>query len=167
MLEEWLPIEEFDDYVVSNYGVVKNALTDRYMALTLVQYGMPTVAMMKDGTQYRRSLAGIVARAFLDAPPREDFNTPIHLDGDRRNCRVDNLEWRPRWFAINYHLECRKGPVYPKWSRDFRLNETGEVFDNPSQVARKYGLLEREIHKSLVNQTPCFPKGFTFTYLDF
>lgn len=165
MQEEWLPVEDFPDYSVSNYGYVQNARTGRMMSLSPVQYGMLTVAMMYDGKQFRRSVAGLVARAFLPAPPREDFNTPIHLDGDRKNCRVDNLELRPRWFAINYHLE-RKHQPFQNWTRDIRLDQTGEVFDSLTAAATKYGLLENDIHHSLVNRTAVFPQGFTFTFYD-
>jgi hypothetical protein len=118
---------------------------------------------MLDGKQYRRSVSGLVAQAFLDDPVREDFNTPIHLDGDRKNCRADNLEWRPRWFAVNYHKE-RLNPPFPKWTRDIRLMDTLEIFDNPSQAAVKYGLLERDIHKAIVQGLTVFPFNYEFQY---
>lgn len=165
MLEEWLPLELFPDYAVSNYGYVKNLRNDKLLTRSPVQYGMLTVALMHDGQQFRRSIATLVAQTFLEEPPRDDFNTPIHLDGDRANCRADNLAWRPRWFAINYHLERRKSP-YEGWDADFRLNETWEVFDTLSDPAIKYGLLERDIHKSIVEGKPTFPQGFTFMLLD-
>ena len=163
--EEWCPIEGFPDYIVSNYGYVKNALTDRMMSRSPVQYGMLTIAMMYDSKQYRRSVATLVAQHFLPKPEREDFNTPIHLDGDRANCRVDNLVWRPRWFAINYHLEF-KHPPFPRWNQDIILEQTGEVFETLREPASKYGLLEREIHKALVNGGRCFPHGYTFLYMN-
>jgi len=163
MQEEWLEIEDFPGYYVSNYGYVRSEHSDRMLTLSPVQYGMPTVGLMRDQLQYRRAVSGLVARAFLDEPEREDFNTPIHLDGDRKNCRVDNLMWRPRWFAVNYHKE-RITPPFPQWSRDIRLAQTGEIFDNPSQAAQKYGLLERDIHRSLVNGSPVAPYGFFFDY---
>lgn len=165
MLEEWMVLTDFPDYAVSNYGYVKNLNTGKTLSRSPVQYGMLTVALMNDGQQYRRSIATLVAEHFIEGPPREDFNTPIHLDGDRANCRADNLAWRPRWFAVNYHME-RRNPPFAGWDADFRLNETWEIFDKLSQPAMKYGLLEREIHKSLVEGTPTFPQGFTFSLLD-
>lgn len=165
MQEEWMPIENFPDYVVSNYGYVQNVVSGRMLGRSPVQSGMMTVAMMYDKLQYRRSLASLVARAFLLPPIREDFNTPIHLDGDKKNCRADNLMWRPRWFAINYHIQARDNR-FKVWTKDFRLNETGEIFEHPREPAQKYGLLESEIHKALVNQTPVFPTGFTFMFME-
>lgn len=168
MLEEWRPIEEFPEYVVSNYGRVKNARTGRMVGVALVSNynnnSMPTVALQKDHKQYRRGLARIVATTFLEQP-FEHFNTPINLDGDRMNCAVDNLAWRPRWFAIRYHMERVEDP-FSYWTRPIRLNQTWEVFGHINEPAVKYGELVREIHKSLVEGTPVFPHRHTFIYLD-
>lgn len=164
MQEEWMQLEEFPDYAVSNYGYVQNTARGRSISRSAVQYGMMTVAMMLDGRQYRRSIATLVAQAFLPPPPREDFNTPIHLDGDRKNCRADNLAWRPRWFAIAYHQE-KRSTYYDKWTRDFRLEQTGEVFDNIRVPSQKYGLLERDIHLSLVNGGYAAPHGYSFEFI--
>lgn len=160
-MEEWLPIEDFPDYVVSNFGRVKNVHTDRILSPSLVQYDTPIVGLMLDGRQYKRSLSGLVARAFLPEPARDDFNTPIHLDGDKINCSLENLAWRPRAFAINFHLE-RKHPVYPDWDEDIRLMDTYEIFSNPAEAAIKYGILERDIHRSIVTGMTVFPHGFSF-----
>lgn len=165
MLEEWIQLTNFPDYAVSNYGYVKNLRNDKVLTRSPVQYGMLTVGLMDEGGQHRRSIATLVAETFLEPPPREDFNTPIHLDGDRANCRADNLVWRPRWFAINYHLEL-KNPPYPTWDADFRLVQTWEVFDKIHQPAMKYGLLQRDIHKAIVEGIATFPQGFTFILLD-
>lgn len=162
-LEEWVLVDDFPDYLISNHGSVKNAHTDRIMSITPIQTDMMTVGLMKDGRQYRRSVGGMVARAFLEAPPRDDFTTPIHLDGDRQNCRADNLMWRPRWFAITYHLE-RKRPPFPDWDQDIRLMDNLELFESPAEAATKYGLLERDIHRSLVNGAQVFPWGFVFAF---
>lgn len=163
MQEEWLPIDEFPGYSVSNYGFVHSTNTERVLKNSPVQYNMPTVGMSIDGKQHRRSVAGLVARAFLPDPEADHFDTPIHLDGDRSNCRVDNLAWRPRWFAINYHIERRSSPL-PPWSRDIRLLDTGEVFSSPAEAAQKYGLLEVDINRSLVMGYDVFPHGFTFIF---
>lgn len=162
-LEEWNLVDGFPDYIVSNHGRIKNIHTDRVMSLSPIQTEMLTVGLMHNGLQYRRSVAGIVARAFLEPPPRDDFTTPIHLDGDKKNCMASNLAWRPRWFAINYHME-RKNPPFPDWDQDIRLMDNLELFANPSEAAVKYGLLERDIHRSLVNGVQVFPWGFVFAF---
>lgn len=164
MLERWKDVVGFSDYVVSNYGEVYCSRTGRILRQTPVQYGMLTVGLWRDNKQHRRSVATLVATAFLDKQ-RDDFNTPIHLDGDRSNCRVDNLAWRPRHFAVRYHLE-RKNPRFPKWKRPFELVQTEEEFDSIGVAAVKYGMLESDIFIGLTNGTSVFPMWVHFRYLE-
>lgn len=160
-MEEWLPIEGFPEYVVSSLGYIKNIHTERILSPSIVQGDTPIVGLMCDGVQYKRSLSRLVALAFLPEPDRDDFNTPIHLDGDKMNCSLENLAWRPRAFAINFHME-RKNPIYPNWNEDVRLMDTYEIFSTPAEAAVKYGVLERDIHRSIVSGMPVFPHGFVF-----
>lgn len=165
MSEDWMVVEGFPDYAVSSYGYVQNMRTGRILSRSPIQYGMLTAPMMYEGKQYRRSIATLVAKAFLPQPEDRHFDTPIHLDGDRANCHVDNLAWRPRWFAMSYNAEVKR-PPFGKWTHDIRLLDTGEIFEHPREAAEKYGLLQSEIHRSLVNGTQCFPYGYKFIYLE-
>src|SRR6476620_5649106 len=94
-------VEGFEDYRVSNYGRVFNDYSGREMVLSPTMYGDLSVGMYRHGQQFRRSVKGLVARAFV---PGEDdvFDTPILLDGDRHNLKSTNILWRPRWFALKY-----------------------------------------------------------------
>lgn len=165
MRQEWRRIDDFDGYDVSEDGDVYNSFNEKLLTKTINQQGIPTVALVKDfidGKQRRRSVPLLVAKAFLPDPPSEHFNTPIHLDGDRSNCRANNLTWRPRWFAIKYHQERCIEP-FPNWVRPFEVIETGEIFDHPKPCAIRYGLLEGTdlgIHNAIVNEKFVFPTGF-------
>jgi hypothetical protein len=164
MSELWDQIDEFPQYSVSTHGRVMNDLTNRLMIHTPVQYGIPTVGLTRDGRQHRRSVPLLVANAWLPYPQRDDFNTVIQLDGVRANCHVDNLMWRPRWFAIEFHKERIANP-FPNWDRPIKLMETGEEFDTPSDCATYYGLLEKEIFLAILNKTAVFPEWFHFRYV--
>lgn len=156
----WEPIDEFPNYSVSNTGQVRNENTGHILVLTRNQYGLVQVGLMKNGNQYKRGIAKLVALAFLDPPPTEAFNTPINLDGDRLNNEVENLMWRPRWFAVKYHKQ------FEKPSRGFNSPifevKTGEQFPNSWAAATKYGLLDREIYIATLNRTYVWP-----TYQEF
>lgn len=157
---EWSPIVEFPGYSVSREGQVRNDDTGRIMVLTENQHGITQVGLMKEGKQFKRGVALLVARAFLPAHPHEAFNTPINLDGDRTNNHVDNLMWRPRWFAIMYHRQFHndkrgfKEPVID--------TKTNEWFPTSWAAATKYGLLDREIMMATLNRTYVWP-----TYQEF
>lgn len=160
MNEHWKPIEGFDDYSVSNFGRIRKNKTGRILSVSPNQFNVVQVGLMKEGTQYHRSVPLLVAKAFLPVKPGP-FDTPINLNGDRLDNHVDNLVWRPRWFAIKYNRQFR-------YSYDNPINlpiqdkKTGEISTDSFECAKQYGLLEEEIVLAILNRTYVWP-----TYQEF
>ena len=154
-MEQWSPIHEFPGYAVSNLGRVCNEEVGRMMTFLKNQHGNIHVGLTKNKRQYKRSVALLVANAFLEPPPSSSFDTPIHLDGNRLNNEAINLMWRPRWFAVKYLQQFENG------KRGFRVPiqevKTGEKFANSWEAATKYGLLDREIATATLNRTYVWP----------
>jgi hypothetical protein len=90
------------------------------------------------------------------------FDTPIQLDGDRSNCRADNLMWRPRWYAVQYNRQFDDRYDHPINS-PVRERHDRERFPNSLAAACRYGLLEREVVLSILNRTPTWP---TYQYFE-
>lgn len=164
---EWRPIEGFPGYSVNHLGQVRNdAYVDgRVLGVRINQYGVPYVGMMRNGRQYIRSLPRLVATAFIPQP-RAAFDTPINLDGDRTNCSVDNLMWRPRWYAINYARQFEEGRYDNPIDVPVREAETDEEFPNSLAAACNYGLLEREVVLSIIDNTLTWPTYQKFIVAD-
>ena len=152
---EWKQVDEFPEYSVSDDGLVRNDETDRVITLTRNNSGTIQVGMMKDGTQHKRSVTLLVAKTFLDPPPFLTFNTPINLDGDRSNNSVENLMWRPRWFALKYHRQFHTDAR--GFNRPVIDLETGEKFKTSWDAAIKYGLIDSEILIATLNNTYVWP----------
>lgn len=159
-MDDWVPVQGFLGYSVNPLGQVRKDSTGRVLYTRLNQYGVPYVGLMRDWRQCIRSLPRLVATAFLPTP-NEIFDTPINLDGDRTNCHVDNLMWRPRWYAIYYVNQFRDRYFNPI-EVPVRAVETREIFSNSFDAACRYGLLEREVVLSVLNQTPTWPTYQTF-----
>ena len=159
MKEEWRPIDGFDAYIISTHGRVRSGYSNSEIIQRRNQTGVVSVWLSQDGARYARSLPLLVARHWLPEPEREDFTTPIHLDGNRQNCRVDNLLWRPRWFAIAFHRERLEDP-FADWRDPIEIIETGEIFTNPRELSMVYGNLEKDIYFSIVNEKHIFPQWF-------
>lgn len=164
MAEQWRTIENFPDYSVSNLGNVRTDKTGRILRLNENQFGLLQVGMMRDGTQFHRSVPLLVAKAFLPEPP-EPFDTPINLNGDRHNNQVDNLAWRPRWFAIRYNQQFRYPYRNSIMSPIIDL-KTRELSDNSLECAKKYGLLEEDLVFSILNRTYVWPTYQEFGILE-
>jgi hypothetical protein len=164
-MSEWAPIEDFPGYYVSHDGRVCRSDTGYVMSLTRNQQGVIMVGLSRDGRQYKRGVALLVAKAFLEPPALETFTTPIHLDGDLSNNRAENLMWRPRWFSMKYHAQFHndirgfRGPIIEI--------HTQEKFPNSWAAAKKYGLLDRDIYLATLNRTYVFPTFQEFRQLDY
>lgn len=160
--EQWANLSEigFPDYAVSNEGRVRSERTQRLLAQTCTPRGTRKVGLIRAKPHDRVTLmvSRLVAHSFVKGQTII-FNTPIHLDGDLGNNHYLNLMWRPRWFALKYHMQfsrdpIKKGPIY--------LVDTGEMFANPRAASVKYGLLELEVASDLATQRGVFPTGFLF-----
>lgn len=153
--EKWKPIPEFPGYSVSDWGWIRNDDSGRMLRYSQNQYGVVNVGLVRNGVQFHRSVPLLVAKAFIPNNS-EVFDTPINLDGDRWNSRVDNLAWRPRWFAVKYNQQFRNRIIYPI---DLPIEDvnTGEISENSFECAKRYGLLESDIVLSIANRTYAWP----------
>ena len=160
MNEHWKAIEWFPEYSVSNCGRVRTNKSGRILSVSPNQFGVVQVGLMREGVQYHRSVPLLVAKAFLPIRPGP-FDTPINLDGDRNNNHVDNLVWRPRWFAVKYNRQFRY-PSERHISHPLADLKTNEISPNSFECAKRYGLLEEEIVLAILNRTYVWP-----TYQEF
>lgn len=167
-MEEWqnLAHVEFGDYSVSNRGRVRNDRSGLILSQSLTKVGASKVGLIHDYTTRQQTVgvALLVANEFLPGKS-ENLNTPINLNGDRSDNDVDNLAWRPRWFAIQYHKQFFSD-LYMHNTLPFYIMETEEVFDNVRQIAMKYGMLEKHIIHDITNQDGTWPHGFHFQVLE-
>lgn len=160
MDEKWRIVEEFPTYKVSNYGDVLNHASGRVLKQSQTKAGLVKVGLVSGGVQYTRSVAVLVAEAFVLG--RSDiFNTPIHMDGDQTNNRADNLMWRPRWFAWKYFRqfdEPRRG------NRAIVDIHSGREYKNLFEAATTHGLLTQDIAKAISLKAPVFPTKQYFVH---
>ena len=98
---EWRIIEEAPNYEVSNYGDVRNRTTGTILAGSIDRDGYPRVAIRnKDGKSITRFKHRLVAIAFIPNP--DGLPQVNHIDEDKGNPRVNNLEWCSAKYNINY-----------------------------------------------------------------
>lgn len=160
MKQQWHELEEFPDYAVSNYGEIANMKTGLTRKVSINQQGIPKISLYKGPVLCTRSLSVLVAEAFVPKE-NEHFDTPIHLDGDRANCRADNLTWRARWFAIMFHKQFRDEKLYIDKATRVEL-KTGNQYETMLDVVTTLGVLREDVFHSHFNGTPVFPGGLRF-----
>lgn len=153
MIEEWREISDWPDYAISNLGRVKRTTTyGRGIAGTIrkpvLVAGYPAVALTnRDGRRKMLHIHRLVALAFLGDPPSPDFEVN-HIDADRLNPRLDNLEWvtksqnRKHGFDVGYADAKGERNGYSKLTSDQALVIREEGGDRRSwlALAEQYGV---------------------------
>jgi hypothetical protein len=167
MGEEWRTIREFPNYEVSNLGRVFNIRHNHLMStsITLQGHAKITLASEWDGTRYTRSVARLVAEAFLD-PPNLLCDEVILLDGDLTNLNVENLAWRPARFAW-YYTRQLKTPQPRHYQNLAVINAmTEDEYESIVEAGMREGLLFNDIWHSTYTGQSVFPSGAVFEIIE-
>lgn len=129
MTEIWKDIAGYEGlYQVSNLGRVKSLpkqygfsyRPEKILAEVVDSHGYVVFNLRKDGRKKQVYLHRVVASTFIDNP----FNYPQvnHLNGDKKDNRVENLEWctakQNVQHAYNNGLSVgKKGELHPMYGK--------------------------------------------------
>lgn len=173
MEEVWKDIKEYEGlYQVSTFGRVRSLdrLDDANRRLTgkILKGGKCTngylkVSLSKDSIVSQQIIHRLVAQAFIPNPEnKSDVN---HIDENKTNNRVDNLEWSTRKENIN-HGTCNersgKSRRIPIIATNLTTGESTD-FNSGKECAIQLGLSQGNITsvlKGRLKQTG----GYTFEY---
>lgn len=166
MQERWQHIQDFEGYSISDHGRVCNLRRDSILTPSINRQGILKISLYDNalGKPTTRSIGLLVAEAFLDRIGPK-FDTPIHLDGDRTNCHIDNLLWRPRWFAVKYHQQFFI-ERFRFDKRHFEDVDTGEEYQDFVEPCTKFGLIHNTVIYSYLNNRRIFPTDQQFRLLE-
>ena len=89
--EEFLPIDGYDNYIVSNFGNVKNSKTNRILKLQNHPKGYKLIDLSKKGKVKNFRVHRLVGKAFLENPDNKEMID--HIDNNPANNNVKNLRW--------------------------------------------------------------------------
>ena len=100
MKEQWKDIADFDNYEVSDLGRVRNKKTKRILRLVKDSGGYVQVNLYNDGERKSIKIHRLVASTFIPNP----LNLPQinHIDENKTNNNVENLEWCSAQYNIDY-----------------------------------------------------------------
>ena len=167
-MEQWKPVKGFENYEVSNMGNIKSlnymhTKETKILRLCKDKDGYLRVNLYKNGKRYAKLVHRLVAQTFIPNP--ENKPQVNHIDGDKTNNTVDNLEWvtvkENQQHAYNAGLhkpikhteetkkkisKTLKGENHPQAKRVICIT-TGETFNCILEAERKYNVAHQDISK--------------------
>ena len=161
--ENWVVVEDFPNYSVSDKGRVANTQRAQLLTPRPNDKGYLRVTLCEGGKCREFYIHKLVARCFFDFPLEDQV---IHYDGDVTNNAVNNLYLRKRVRQVTSARPLKGSETEEfrrQWGKRVRIVETGEVFrtvrDCASYINGDYSSIyavlrgRRESHR-----------GFTYEY---
>ena len=164
MKEIWKDIKDYEGlYQVSNLGRVKRITTGRVLKPLKHANGYIMVKLSKNSIVYTKTVHRLVAEAFIPNPEhKSEIN---HIDENKTNNNVSNLEWMTRKENINHGTRTErmaKTQSIPIIGTNVKTGESKEFY-GARECARQLGLTHGNITsvlKGRYKQTG----GYTFKY---
>ena len=147
MKEIFKDIEGYENlYQISNLGIVKalgngksNNSKERILKQIKDKNGYLFVNLYKQGKKIQYYVHRLVAMAFIENP--NNFRELNHIDEDKTNNCVSNLEWCTREYNIKY------GTRTEKTSKRVLCVETGKIYPSTRELERQLGFYNSNISK--------------------
>jgi len=118
MTNQWNRIDGYQNYSVSTYGDVRNDITKRVLKKGKTTKGYFQVCLSINGIRNVLLVHRLVASAFLKNI--EGAKVVNHIDGNKLNNKLSNLEWVSQSRNIkHYHSEIR-------YKNNYKLFDTDE-----------------------------------------
>lgn len=160
LVEVWKPVKNYEGcYEVSSFGRVKSLarmrksahgamapIRERILKLKTSKSGYEVVHIRKDEMQSHPSVHRLVAEAFIGNS--EDKPTVNHIDTNKTNNNVRNLEWsthseQMQHAVKNELLEVRGGPKFSKKAKQEIFQYHAETQCSLMTLSQKFGISER------------------------
>lgn len=105
--EIWKDIKGYEGlYKISNYGNVFSVKRNKLLKTTIHHYGYVVISLNKNNAGRMFSVHRLVAEAFIPNP--DNLPQVNHIDEDKTNNTVANLEWCTAGYNTNYGTRNKK-----------------------------------------------------------
>lgn len=156
MAEIWKDIKNYENlYKVSNIGRVKSVeryrkgksdskvlVKERILKFKIDKDGYYCVSLSKDNILKSFRLPRLVAEAFIPNP--HNYPQVNHIDEDKTNNRVENLEW----------VDCKQNINHSLYQRSTKIEYNGIIYNSMKECSRISGIGYRTIRYHIVNNKP-------------
>ena len=143
MCETYKEINNYNTYLISNLGNVKNKYTGKLLKLMINKDGYYKVNLYKNKKMNTMLVHRLVAEAFINN--KEQYPMINHKDENKLNNNVENLEWCNAKYNSNYGtaIDRRKVKLYRKV---IQKNKNGEIIKLWNSIKEAGESLKINVH---------------------
>lgn len=149
----------FSNYTISNTGIVENIKTGLVLKQFRNVYGYPGVKLSNLGIMKSLNIHRLVGIAFIE--PIVGSNQINHIDGNKENNNVENLEWVS---SRENHLKAYALGLNDNKRRRVMNTKTGEIFLSARDASRAIGLSNTAVSTSIYSGLAA--GGIVWTFID-
>lgn len=168
MSEQWTSCTRFPLYEVGNNGHIRNKNTKRILKTHYID-GYEYVSLRDSNRSKTVRLHRIIAESFYGLSDKDiEVN---HIDGNKKNNRLDNLEFCTRKDNIEHamRLGLFKPNNFGRVGKCVYCRETDTTYKSIRECSRKLNIDQSELTKFLsgkLNYTPSMLKNLHFEFVD-
>lgn len=163
--------EKISRLLVSDRGNIKNKITGKLLKLNTSKKGYKNVTISLNSDKLNIKAHRAVAETFINNP--NGFPMVNHIDGDKSNNKVENLEWCTNKMNISHAIaEGLIKPYENAQTKKIKSLEDGQEYFSIGEAARAYSdetrssiTTRKNISRALVNGGTAY--GMTWIYIDF
>ena len=146
-------IKGFPNYFIEDDGRVWSESSQKFLQPLHDTNGYLMVNLHKDGKQQTKRVHKLVAEAFIDNP--NNYTQINHIDENKENNNVNNLEWCTIAYNNNYGTHYYKSiqtlQTAKKATKQVQCVETGQIFHSITEASKYFNMTKQNLHQVLNN----------------
>lgn len=160
-MTEWKEVKGYSNYEVSSEGDIRNKETKQLITPHINKTGYYSLKLYQDHKPYTKMVHRLVAVTFMGESDLE----VNHIDGNKTNNRVSNLEYVSHSENIKHAYKLGLITIHtPKQQgKRVRCLTNGKVYESIHDASNKLAIDRHEIRK-VCNGKRKSAKGFCFVF---